>query len=183
MSIMSLWLPIVASAAAIWLFSALVWTVFPWHKSDFEKVADQDAVRAALQGNAPGYYSVPYYCNKSQDDAAQAELKSQYDEGPVAFITVTPSGWPQMGGRMARIFLYYLLVGCVCAYFVSRTLAADAAYLSVFRIAGTTAFCSYGMAYFQDSIWFGRPWSLTAKSLFDALLYALITGGMFGWLA
>jgi hypothetical protein len=27
-----------------------------------------------------------------------------------------------------------------------------------------------------------RPWSVTAKNLFDGLLYALVTGGTFGWL-
>ena len=80
-------------------------------------------------------------------------------------------------------FLYNVFVGILCAYFVSRTVAPDASYLAVFRVAGTTAFIAYGIAYIQDSIWFGRPWSLTAKTTFDSLLYALATGGAFGWLA
>jgi hypothetical protein len=39
------------------------------------------------------------------------------------------------------------------------------------------------VAYIQDSVWFGRPVSITMKSLLDALLYGLLTGGTFGWLA
>jgi len=33
--------------------------------------------------------------------------------------------------------LYFLAVGVLCAYFVSRTLAPDAEYMAVLRIAGT----------------------------------------------
>jgi hypothetical protein len=39
------------------------------------------------------------------------------------------------------------------------------------------------MAYIQESIWFGRPYSVTAKNLLDALLYAVVSAGAFGWLA
>jgi hypothetical protein len=88
-----------------------------------------------------------------------------------------------MGGKLVASFMYYIFVGAMCAYFVSRTLSPDAAYLQVFRVAGAVAFIAYGAAYIQDSIWFGRPIGITAKSLFDALLYGLITGGTFGWLA
>ena len=50
MSILDLWMPILVSAAIVWIFSALVWMVFPWHKSDFAKTVDEEAVRAALKG-------------------------------------------------------------------------------------------------------------------------------------
>ena len=38
------------------------------------------------------------------------------------------------------------------------------------------------MAVVQDAIWFGRPWSSAWKVLGDALLYGLMTAGVFGWL-
>ena len=88
-----------------------------------------------------------------------------------------------MGSKLAMSFVQNLVVGVICAYMVSRTLAAGSEYLAVFRVAGTTAFIAYGMAYLQESNWFGRPWSTTVKNLFDALLYGLLTGGVFGWLA
>jgi len=52
----------------------------------------------------------------------------------------------------------------------------------LFRIAGTISFVANGIAVIPESIWFGRPWTITAKNLLDALIYALLTGGVFGWL-
>jgi hypothetical protein len=88
-----------------------------------------------------------------------------------------------MGGKLVMMFLYNILVAVLCAYFVSRTLVAGADYLSVFRVSGAVAFIAYGIAYIQESIWFGRSWSLTLKNFLDALIYAVLTGGVFGWLA
>ena len=96
---------------------------------------------------------------------------------------MVPDGLPQMGPKLAMSFLNNVLVGVLCAYFVSRTLDAEASYLAVFRISGTVAWIAYGIAYIQDSIWFGKPWPVTAKNLLDALIYGLLTGGVFGWLA
>jgi hypothetical protein len=81
------------------------------------------------------------------------------------------------------MFVFFVMVGILCAYFVSRTLPLDADYLTVFRVAGTVAFLANGIALIPESIWFGRPWSMTVKSLVDALIYGLLTGGVFGWLA
>ena len=55
-------------------------------------------------------------------------------------------------------------------------------YLTVFRIVGTVTFAGYALALAQYSIWYGRAWSITLKSMFDGLIYALLTGGVFGWL-
>ena len=181
MSIFSLWLPILASAVAVWFVSALVWMVFPWHKSDFSKTGDEEAVRAAMRGLAPGFYNVPHCA--SQADLKEPEMQRKFSDGPLAFITIMPNGVPQMGGKLVGSFVYNLFVGVLAAYMVTRTMAADADYLDVFRVAGTTAWIAYGVAYIQDSIWFGRPVSITVKSLVDALLYSLVTGGFFGWLA
>lgn len=181
MNILDLWMPIVVSAVFVWVFSALVWMVFPWHKSDFSKTTDEEAVRSSLKGLLPGYYNVPHVID--QNALKDPEVRRKFDEGPLAFITIVPSGLPNMAKNMVLSFAYYLLVGIICAYVVTRTSGADASYLQVFRITGTVAFVSYGFAYFQDSIWFGRPWSISAKSMLDAFLYALLTGGVFGWLA
>jgi len=87
-----------------------------------------------------------------------------------------------MGGKLFASFIYYIVVGALCAYFLVMTGSSDADYLETFRITCTVAWIAYGIAYIQDSIWFGRPWSMTLKSLLDALIYGLLTGGVFGWL-
>lgn len=176
-----MWLPILVSAIIVFVASALVWMLLPWHKSDFRKVPDEDSARAALRGLAVGYYMMPF-CSDPADLKDEA-VRQKFVDGPQAYITVAPNGVHSMAPKLLMSFLYYLLVGTVCAYVVTRTVVPGADYLQVFRIAGTTAFIAYGVAYIQDSIWFSRPWSLTIKNLGDGLLYGLLTGGTFGWLA
>lgn len=180
MTIISLWQPILVSAVLSFIAGAVIWMVMPWHKSDWQKTADEEAVRAALKSTKPGMYTVPN-CDPAQ--FKDPDMQQKFVDGPQAFITVVPSGMPQMGGKLLLMFVYNLMVGVLCAYFVSRTAAPGTDYLGIFRIAGTVAFTAYGFAYIQESVWFGRSWSLTAKTFLDALIYGLLVGGAFGWLA
>lgn len=181
MSIISLWLPILATAVVIFIAGAVIWMAMPWHNTEWKKTTDEPAARNALKGLAPGQYSIPHCTSNSQMNSP--EIQAQFKEGPVAFINVLPSGVPAMGKNLVQMFLYNLLVAVLCAYMVSRTLPAGADYLAVFRISGTTAFIAYGVAYVQESIWFGRAWRATAHNFLDALIYGALTGGVFGWLA
>ena len=181
MGIIDLWLPILVSAGACWVMSAIIWTVLKYHNSDYQKTADEDSVRAALKGNEPGYYLLPYCLDPAE--LKNPDVKQKYDEGPLAYITMLPNGVPAMGGKLVAMIIYFVIVGVVCAYFVTRTLAPEADYLAVFRVAGTVAFLANSFAIVPESIWFGRPWSMTIKSFVDALIYGLLTGGVFGWLA
>lgn len=181
MGILDLWLPILVSAAACWVMSAIIWTLLKHHNSDYRQTADEEAVRAALKGNTPGFYLLPYCTNPG--DLKDPEMKKKYEDGPLAYITMLPNGIPGMGGKLVSQFLYFILVGITCAYFVTRTLTGDADYLTVFRVVGTVAFVANSFAYIPESIWFGRPWAMTLKNFADALLYSLVTGGVFGWLA
>jgi hypothetical protein len=177
MSIMTLWQPILLAAVLAFLAGAAIWMAMPWHKSDWSKASDEEGARAALRGLAPGQYNLPHGTEMSD------EMQQKFKDGPVAFINISPSGSPAMGPKLGMMFAYNLLVAVVCAYFVSRTAPPDADYLAILRISGAVAFVAYGMAFIQDSVWFGRPWSATAKTFLDALIYALLTGGAFGWLA
>jgi hypothetical protein len=181
MSIMTLWLPIVVSAAVVYIAGAAIWMVMPWHKTEWKKTPAEEAVREALKGCPPGMYTVPNV--RDSADYKRPEVQQKFVDGPQAFITVVPSGLPRMGGKLVMMFVYNLLVATLCAYMVSRTLPPGADYLAIFRISGTVAFIAYGMAYIQESIWFGRQWSSTLMTFADALIYALLTGGLFGWLA
>jgi hypothetical protein len=180
MTITALWIPIIVSAIAAFIAGAVIWMGMPWHKTDWAKTEDEDAVREALRSTRPGMYTLPNARDNSQ--FKDPEFQKKLVDGPQAFITVVPSGMPLMGGKLLLMFVYNLLVAVLCAYFVSRTMTAASDYLSVFRIAGTVAFVAYGMAYIQESIWFGRSWWATGKTLLDALIYGVLTGGVFGWL-
>ena len=116
MGIADLWLPILVSAVIVFIASALVWTVLPWHKTDFSKTGDEEGVRSALKGATPGYYMVPY-CTDPAELKNEA-MAQKYIDGPQAFITVVPNGLPNMGPKLVMSFIYNLLVGVICAYFV-----------------------------------------------------------------
>lgn len=180
MSIAGLWLPILVSAVFAWIASALIWTVMPWHKSDYAKISNEETGRAVLSDLSPGLYNVPHVAD--MQELKQPRIEQKFTDGPVAFITVLPNGMPNMPRNMGLQFVYFIFVGILCAYMVSRTAGPDVTYLEVFRIAGTVAWIANGVGAIPDSIWFGRPWSHTAKTLGDALIYGLLAGGVFGWL-
>ena len=178
----ALWLPILLSSIAVWVASALVWTVMPHHKSDWAELPDEDAARRALtpQGLVPGLYSIPYAV--THKDLEDPETTRKFEEGPVGILTVMPSGTPTMGGKIMLSVIFYFVISIVVAYLASRTLDPGADYLAVFRVTGTVAWLAYGTATVPDAIWFGRPWSGIVKGLLDALVFGLLTAGFFGWL-
>ena len=180
MGIFDLWLPIVATAVTCFFASSAIWMVFKWHNSDYRRTEREDEVRAPLEAPSPGFYTVPHCADYA--DMSKPEMAEKMAAGPVAYVTVVPNGMPPMGPKMLGMVVYFLFVAVLCAYVVTRTLPPDADYLAVFRIAGTVAFIANGIAVIPESIWFGRPWSITAKNLLDALIYGLLTGGIFGWL-
>ena len=178
----SLWLPILVSAVAVFAVSSLLHMLLTYHQSDFKKLPDDDGVRAALRPFAipPGDYALPGLApgQKWSDPAHLQKMK----DGPVALMTVMAPGAPNMGPALALWFVYSVLVGVFAAYVVGGLVGPGADYLHVHRYVGTVAFAGYGLALLQNSIWYKRSWSGTVKSVFDGLVYALVTGGVFGWL-
>ena len=79
-------------------------------------------------------------------------------------------------------FIFSIVIIIFAAYIAGHAFQPGAHYLSVFRFAGATAFVGYSLALAHDSIWYARKWSTTFKYVFDGLIYALLTGGIFGWL-
>lgn len=178
-SIFALWLPILIAAVLVWVVSALFWTVSPHRKQDWKGVADEDALRDALRGQnlAPGQYMVPFATGgAAREPAHQQKMK----EGPVALITVARPGFgTSMATPMILTLVYYIVVGIVVAYITGRTMSPGDEYLAVFRVAGTAAWLAYGFGGIADSIWFARPWSSTANTVVEALIYGLLTAGAF----
>ncbi len=180
--ITSLWLPILLSAMFVFIISTFIHSILTYHSTDFRKVPQEDDVRDALGKFKipPGDYIVP--CPDSSKQWKSPEFKKKVEKGPVAFLTVLPNGQPSMLINLIQWFAYCLIIGIIAAYISGRVLGPGAEYLDVFRFSGTTAFAGYSMALFQNSIWFYKSWSATLKSVFDGLIYSLLTAGTFGWL-
>jgi hypothetical protein len=181
-SIVSLWLPILLSAVFVFALSSVIHMFLTYHRSDVAAVPQEDQVMNALRGFSipPGDYVMPHAGSTAA--MKSPEFQEKLTKGPVAVITVLPSGPMNMGKSLALWFLYCVVVSVFAAYVTSRAVNPAAPYLSVFRFAGVTAFAGYGLALLQNSIWWSRKWSATLKSVFDALLYSLVTAGTFGWL-
>ncbi len=177
-----LWLPIVLSAVAVFIVSAIVHMALPTHKKDYAKLPDEDRVMEALRaaGVKPGAYMFPF-CS-SGNDFKDPAVQAKFEKGPVGIAMIMPSGTPAMGPRLALWFVYCLAVSFFSAYLAGRLLPPAANYLTVFRVVGTVAFMAYGVGQGSDSIWKAQPWSTTIKNVFDGLVYGLVTAGMFGWL-
>lgn len=181
-SLMQLWMPILLGSVLAWIASALIHMLLKYHNSDYRKLANEDDVAAAIRAGSPGrgLHSLPH-C-KEMSELGEPAMQAKFVDGPVAFVTIFPSGLPQMGKLVGQQVIYFL-IGCVliggCA---TLALAPGADYMSVFRFVAPVAFLAFGWAVIPFAIWFGHPWSMTAKYLLDALIYGLIVAGSFAWL-
>jgi hypothetical protein len=178
----SLWLPILLSAVVVFLLSAIIHMVLPYHRNDFKKVPQDDAFLDAVRklDIAPGDYMVPYAASPEvcKDPAFVEKMK----KGPIVTMTVMKGGPMSMGKELFQWFLYTIAVSIVAAYVTGHALGAGATYRQVFRFAGCVSFVAYGFALVQNSMWYKRNWGTTWKSIFDSLVYGLFTAGVFGWL-
>ena len=177
----SLWLAILLSSAIVFVASFIVWTMMPYHKSDYKPLPDEDAARKALGGNIPpGSYNIPNV--PSRNALKDPTFAAKFAEGPIGFLTILPNGVPNTGKQLALWFIYLLAVSGTVAYVASRTLDPGEEYLRVFQVVGTVTWLAYGASHVSEAVWFGRPWSAILKQLFDAFIYGSLTAGIFGWL-
>jgi hypothetical protein len=178
----ALWLPLLVSTVVVFFTSAIMHMVLTYHRSDYRPLPDEERVTDALRGAGvtpgPNYY-FPYFAFKDMKSAVVIEKLTR---GPVGFLTVLPNKPPGMGKNLIQWFIYCAVISLFVAYLTGRTLPAGTDFRQVFRVVGTVAFLGYGAAHAQESIWGGRSWIVTLKHLFDSLVFALLTGAVFGWL-
>src|SRR5688572_26727492 len=153
-SLTALWLPILVSAAIVFVASSLIHMASPWHKNDYPQVPNEEGLRAAMRPLVipPGDYMVPR--PSSSQELRDPKFMEKVNEGPNLILTVLPNGPWSMGRNLGFWFLYLVAVSLFAAYVASRALPPGAPYLHVFRFAGTTAFLGYAAALWQMSIWY-----------------------------
>jgi hypothetical protein len=181
-SLMSLAVPILVAAVLVFVASSVIHMALTYHRNDFGQLPNEDDVLAAFRtGNvAAGDYVAPY-CN-SPESMKEPAYQEKMKRGPGLVVTVWPTGNFSMGATMAQWFVYILVVSFFTGYVLSRVFPSGADYLAVFRIAGTVAFMGYALAMPQANIWYQKGWGSTLRSMFDGLVYGLMTAGAFGWL-
>lgn len=174
----ALWMPILVSAAFVWIASFLTHMVLPVHKGEWKSLPDEDKTLDALAGISPGNYMFPW---GTMADMKNPEFAEKQKRVPNGTATIWP-GPVNMGRNLVLTYLSYVLIGLFVAYVCWHAFIGNArpTYMEVFRIAGTTAFMAHALGLIPHAIWYRgiRIWSI----LLDAIIYGAVTAAAFGWL-
>ena len=181
-SILQLWLPIIAGGLLAWIASGVIHMVIKYHNSDYNELSNEDEVMDAVRkGNpSPKMYTVPFCSDMKK--MGEDSMQKKFAEGPVAMIAVMPNGMPPMGKLMAQQIAFFVIGSIFIAYIATLTLSAGSDFMTVFRLISVIGFLAFGWGTIPFSIWYGHTWSTTFKYLVDALIYAFIVAAMFAWL-
>jgi hypothetical protein len=176
-------LPVLVAALFVFVSSSLIHMVFKWHNSDYARLDDEDAVRAAVRASAPkpGQYMIPY-CGDMK--AMQApEMQAKWKEGPVAMLHVMRNGLPNMGPTLGKWFALNVIVAALVAHVIYSSMGiAIIDGHRLFHVAALTSFLAYATGSVTSGIWKAQTASSVAKDLLDALIYGLVSGAAFCWL-
>lgn len=172
-------LPILGAAVAVFVVSALIWTVMPHHKTEWRPIANEDEFLAALResGVTAGLWFFPKAMQ--WEEQKQPGAKERLSAGPKGYLTVLPAETQHMGKAMGQSFLKDLVIAVLIAYLASIGLPAGAEYSDVFTFVSVGYLLAYSAAEFSAAIWFGMPWLSLWKRVADALVMGLVAAGIF----
>jgi hypothetical protein len=178
---LDLWLPIIVASVIVFIASFISWMVLPFHKKDFRKLKDEEALfkTLAAMDAEPGMYMFP-----SCDDPSRMkdpEYKKQWLAGPHGSILLCPAA-PNFGRNLLLVFVFYLVLSFFVAYLASFTVTADAGFGHVMRVTGTAAVLGYVFAAIPNAIFFGKPLRATVLDAIDGIVYGVLTGMIFAWM-
>ena len=181
-SLAELWMPILISAVGVFIASSIFHICIPIHKSDYTRSPGEDKLCELLRGEniQPGNYMFPH-CDDMKELQSE-EMMGKFTQGPVGFMTILPSGPPAMGRNLLLWFLQSVLISVLVAYIAGIGLGPGTEYMTVFRLTGTAAIMAYSMGALTDYIWKGQQPAVMFKFIFDAVVYGLLTAGVFGWM-
>lgn len=156
--------------------------VLKYHNSDYTKLPKEAEVMDALRpfNLPPGNYSMPR--PSDMKEMGSPEYQEKCKKGPVAMMTVLTNGPMKMGSALVNWFIFSIIVGIFSGYVAGIVLAPGTDYMMVFRITSVVAFCCYTLALWPHKIWYYHGTAATIKTTVDGFIFALITGGTFGWL-
>lgn len=175
-----LWMPILLSAVAVFFVSAFIWMALPIHTPDMKVLDNEEDFDTAIRplNIKPGLYMFPGCHGK---DIKSDEFKARWKAGPWGIITIQ-SGPPNFGMNLLKCFVSYVVISAICGYLAGIGLAPGAEYMDVFRVVGTAAILGYCMGGLANDFFLGKPTRFIVTSLFDGVVFALVTAGVFAWL-
>src|SRR5260370_23829695 len=138
----ALWLPVLLAAVIVFFASFIMHMVLPYHRSDYQRLPDEDKLMAALRaaGVKRGLYVFPFCMPKEMKSPAMIE---KYKQGPVGMMTIFPSGPPVMPKFLTMWFAYCLIIGFFVAYLTRHTVAPRSPHRADFLHPDTAALLIY----------------------------------------
>lgn len=181
--LLPLWLPILLSAAAVWVVSIIASMALPHHKGDFVRLADppgEDGFMDYLRrsGIKPGNYIFPDF--RGREAMKSEKIQKALNEGPVGHLHVwtTPL---TMGDKMVGSFIVYLVASTLIAYLTRVAIPGAAPFASVFQFGAGAGILAYCFSFVPSAIWWGSYKRTIAANVIDGILYAAITGAILAW--
>lgn len=174
-----LWMPILASAAAVWVVSALAWMAINHHNKDMDLLPDERGFIAAVKsmGIRPGVYGYP---NMQSCKGMTDEQKKQMMAEPMGILRV----WRpmSMAAPMVATLVVYLVIGVIIAYLGWESLGAGRSFQKVWQITGTAGILAYCFGGICGNIWFQESRRAMVLNFIDGIVYGVLTGAIFAWL-
>jgi len=182
--LLPLWLPILLSAAAVWIVSIVFGMPLLHHTNDFIGLADAGGGEAGFmedlrkRGIKPGNYLFPDF--RSREAMESEKVKKALNEGPVGHLIVwkTPL---TMGDKMLATFVVHLVVSVLIAYLTRVALPGPAGFSKVFQVAGTAGILAYCFSHLPGAIWWGSYKRTVVANVIDGIVYGAIIGAIYAW--
>ncbi len=196
--LLPLWLPILLSAAAVWLVSLILSMALPHHKRDWIELpgslagsgGSEDGFMAYLRASEikPGNYLFPDF--RDPKSMKSEKVQKALNEGPVGHLSLWPTPLT-MSGKMAGTFVVYLVASALIGYLtrvaihaapdVASSSLPPASFAKVFQIAATGGVLAYCFSFIPSALWWGSYKRTIVANVIDGLVYAAITGAIFAW--
>jgi hypothetical protein len=173
MSVVDLWLPILAAGLATHILSTIAWVVLPHHKPEWQKYPNEDELLGQLAKNAQaGQYIFPY-ARSSEDVNSDAYKEKLSKCRGMLVLWPTPT---HMGKAIGLTLVAFLIIAFVIGYLASMGLQPGADFMKVFRFVTTAGLLAHIAAKFPFVFWFRRK---VAMDVLDGVVFALVTGLIF----
>ena len=180
MNLADLWLPIIASSLAAFIYSFLSWTVLPLHSADWSNLDDDEALRSAVRGLnlPPGTYLFP----KAPSHAASKtpEFQAKYAQGPFGILTIMRP--VNMARNLLLTLLVFAAVSLLIGYLASIGLPRGASFGKVMQTTTTAGILAYCFSFLPNAIWFSGRGRAVLACFIDGLIFGLLTGLCFSLL-
>lgn len=179
----ALWLPIILSAVAVFIASALAWMLVGHHSKDHQGLGEErerKLIEALKSINiAPGVYGFPDM-HKAMSRDEQRKMFDTMFQNPVGLLRV----WrhPNMGVNMFMSFVIYLVASTLIAYLGWAAFGhAKVEFTKIFQVLGTAGVLTYTIASLPGDVWFQNSKRAMVLNVLDGVVFGLITGAIFAW--